>query len=335
MDRSNAEGFLSKHRLHKNILPYQRKLLALFILAIVVIAAYMMWGLTAKNIGYHVPRRAIKLLAVIVVSYAIGYSSVVFQTITNNTILTPSVMGLDSLYMFIQTAVVYFFGNREMQLMSGFMNFVLSVAFMVAASSLLYALLFQKESKNVYLVILSGMVLGQLFGGLSTFMQVVMDPNEFLSLQGKMFASFNNINSDLLWISLVVVVSIIVLTWCQMPQLDALSLGPDHAINLGVHYSQMVKWMFLLIAILVSIATVLVGPVMFLGILVVSLSRKLLITYKHTYRIAGAGLLGVIFLIGAMILVERLFSFETTVSVIVNFAGGAYFLYLMIKERSI
>ncbi|MBR3771606.1 MAG: iron chelate uptake ABC transporter family permease subunit, partial [Clostridium sp.] len=186
--------------------------------------------------------------------------------------------------------------------------------------------------KNIYFLVLAGMILGNLFGGMSTFMQVLLDPNEFLILQGKMFASFNNINTDLVGICTVIVVVVILSTYRDMKYLDVISLGQEQAINLGVPYKRVVMKTLMVISILISISTVLVGPITFLGILVVSLSREMQKTFKHTKLVTGAVVLGAFSLIFSILLVERVFAFETTSSVIINFVGGIYFIYIMIKE---
>lgn len=302
------------------------------VLTVVFLFAFILMGLTERNIHYFLPKRLIKVWTVLLVSYCIGYSAVTFQTITNNKILTPSVMGLDSLYLFIQTFVVFFFGSGSLTMMTGYTQFFISVGAMVGMSFLLFLLLFKGEGKNIYFLVLAGMILGNLFGGMSTFMQVLLDPNEFLILQGKMFASFNNINTDLVGISTLIVVIVILITYRDMKYLDVISLGQDHAINLGVPYKQVVMKTLMVISVLISISTVLVGPITFLGILVVSLSREMQQTYKHTKLVTGAVVLGAFSLISSILLVERVFAFETTSSVIINFVGGIYFIYIMIKE---
>jgi iron complex transport system permease protein len=45
-------------------------------------------------------------------------------------------------------------------------------------------------------------------------------------------------------------------------------------------------------------------------------------------------LMGVIALCGGQLLVERVFKFDTSISVIVNFIGGLYFLYLLLRETN-
>lgn len=316
-------------RKHKQ---YIRVIGITLLMGVVLSLCYIFIGLNDFNIGYFLPLRTQKVIAILLVSYCIGASSTIFQTITNNKILTPSVMGLDALYMFIQTVVIYFFGSQQLAMMQGYTDFIISVAFMIILTLFVFFLLFKKESNNVYFIVLAGMVIGGLFNGLSTFMQVLLDPNEFLILQGRMFASFNNINNDLLWISMAITILTIIWNWKSTSSLDVISLGREAGINLGVDYYRIVRKEWIIIALLVAVSTALVGPITFLGILLVSLSRQMISSYKHRYLILESTLLGFVFLMLGLIVVEKIFNFDTTISVIINFVGGIYFMYLMIKE---
>jgi iron complex transport system permease protein len=148
-----------------------------------------------------------------------------------------------------------------------------------------------------------------------------------------MFASFNNVNTDLLVISFVLVFAIFLYFRKFAKYLDVLSLGRDEAVNLGVDYDYVVKRLLIVIAILVSIATALVGPITFLGLLVANVAYQFMSTYRHSYLIASSCLISIIALVGGLLIVERVFTFSTTLSVIVNFIGGVYFIYLLLKEN--
>lgn len=311
------------------------KLLMLFLFALIGVGLFIGLGLTPRNMNFNLPRRIAKITAILLVSYSVAYSSVVFQTVTNNKILTPSVMGLDSLYMFIQTVVVFFFGARQLALMSDLTQFFISVILMTGSSMLLYVFLFKEDSRNIYFLILIGIVFGGLFGGLSNFMQVLLDPNEFLILQGRMFASFSNINVKLLSICAVIIILCLLFSLGDLKNLDVLSLGEYHAINLGIDYKKLVKKQFIVISVLVSVSTALVGPVTFLGILLTSLAREVIKGYRHNYLIVSAFLISVLSLVYSLFIVERMLNFETTMNVIINFVGGIYFIYIVLKESRI
>ena len=314
------------------MMEYKKKIHFLSIVLIMLIIFFVFLGLNSKNWEYALSRRIPKIVGIILTGSSIAFSSVVFQTITNNRILTPSVLGLDSLYIFIQTFIVFIFGSNSLIRVDQRFNFILAVGFMVLFSVILFRLLFKRENNNIFFLLLFGIVFGTFFQSLSSFMQFVIDPNEFLVVQNRMFASFNNINSDILWLALVGKILIIIYTYRFLSNLDVLSLGRENAINLGVDYDKVVKKMLIVISILVSISTALVGPITFLGLLVVNITRGLLNTYKHKYLIPGSMLISSITLVGGQLIAERVMNFSTPISVVINFVGGIYFIHILLRE---
>lgn len=310
----------------------RKKLILLGVIALAVVLLFLFQGLNKNNWDYNISKRVPKVIAIIITGGAIAYSSMIFQTVTNNRILTPSVLGLDSLYGFVQTLSVFIFGTSSVVMLNHKVNFGVSVLCMIFASLILYKFMF-KKSNNIYFLLLVGTVLGTLFKTLSTFMQVLIDPNEFEALQTSLYASFNNVNTDILFITIVIVLLIFAFMYDDIKKLDVLLLGRENAINLGINYDKLSKKILVVVAILVSVSTALVGPITFLGILIVNLSYEFFSTYKHSVLIAGASLMGVIALVGGQFIVERILNYTSTVSIIINFIGGAYFLYLLLKEN--
>ncbi len=307
------------------------KLWILIALAAAACGLYLFDNLNG-SFDYALPRRGVKVFAMVLTGVAIAYATVVFQTITHNRILTPSIMGLDSLYMLLQTVLIFFLGSGHITIINKQVNFLLSIAVMVIFALLFYKLLFKKDNQPIYFLLLIGIILGTFFGSVSTFLQVLIDPNEFQIVQDRMFASFNNVNADLVWISLLFIVVLIGLAWRHNPSLDVLSLGRDTAVNLGVGYDALVKKMLVLSAVLIAIATALVGPITFFGLIVANLSYQFFRSYKHSVVIAGASIISIVALVGGQWVVEHVFTFNTTLSVIINFIGGVYFIYLLLKE---
>ncbi|PFK40948.1 iron ABC transporter permease [Bacillus cereus] len=307
-------------------------LAVLAVLSVVAIGIFLFINLNINTLDYALPRRAKKLLAMVITGGAIAFSSMIFQTISNNRILTPSVIGLDSLYMFIQTFVVFVFGSQHFVMMNTNVNFLISISLMIVFALFLYKFLFKREGNNIYFLLLIGLIFGTFFQSLSSFMQVLIDPNEFQIVQGKMFASVNNVKTELLVTSIIGIALVLAYVYKELKLLDVLSLGREEAINLGVDYDKVVKKFLIVIAILVSISTALIGPITFLGLLVVNVARECLRTYEHKYLITGSIFISIIALVGGQLIVERVFEFNTTLSVIVNFVGGVYFIYLLLKE---
>lgn len=308
------------------------KMAALVLIAAGCCAIYLIHDLNG-SFDYALPRRAVKVIAMVLTGFTIAYSTVVFQTITHNRILTPSIMGLDSLYLLLQTVIIFFLGSSHMIVVNKQVNFLLSVTVMIMFALFLYRFLFKKGSQPIYFLLLVGIIVGTFFSSISTFLQVLIDPNEFQIVQDRMFASFNNINSDLVWMAIVIVMLVLIYAWRYVKYLDVLSLGREMAINLGVPYDSIVKQMLVIVAIFISISTALVGPITFFGLIVANLSYQFFNTYKHKTLINGAVFMSIIALVGGQWVVERIFTFSTTLSVIINFIGGVYFIYLLLKER--
>ena len=105
------------------------------------------------------------------------------------------------------------------------------------------------------------MIIGTLLGSLVTFLQVLIDPVEYLSLQNLLFASFSNIKPDLLYIAIAILLVAFIIGYRMLSDLDVMSLGRENAINLGVNYDRMVMNTLILSSVLIATATALVGPI--------------------------------------------------------------------------
>ena len=321
-----------KEKLKSNL---SKKLYIIGALIAVFSALFLIIGVSFEHFEYAMDQRIPKLIAIVITGFCIAFSSIVFQTITNNNILTPSVLGLDSLYILVQTIIIFLVGVDNTLITNKSNNFLLSVAVMVIASFILYKKLFEKANNNIFFLLLVGMVFGTLFKSLSTFMQVVIDPNEYSALQNNLYASFGNVNTNILFIAGIIIIALVPFIYDDIKSLDVISLGKEHAINLGVNYDKVVKKMMIVVAILVSVSTALVGPITFLGLLVTNVTKQIFRTYKHSYLICASILISILTLVSGQFLVERVFTFTTTISVIINFIGGVYFIYLLLKESRV
>lgn len=304
-----------------------------FLTVLLLVIAIYMFTFTGTKLDYVLPRRGFKVFAMILVSCGIAYSSIVFQTISANRILTPSIMGFDSFFLLIQSLLVYAYGDRTFQVLSSESNFLLSVGLMLLFSLVLYITIFRKESKSIYVLLLVGLLIGTLFRSVSSFIMILLDPNEFLVIQSAMFASFEVINLKLLGVSSVVLVAAMLYGIRFFKELDVLILGRENAISLGVDYNRLVRQNLMLISVMVSVSTALVGPITFLGVLVANLTYELVQSNKHAVLVFTCCLLTCITVIGGQYLVEHLFNMSTTVSIIINFIGGVYFIYLLLKSN--
>lgn len=306
-------------------------LLILLALALISAAAFMTLG-AKGSWSFVLAFRGVKLWALLMVAYAIAVSTVLFQTVTNNRILTPSVMGFDSLYVLVQTALIFVFTSATVVLIDPQIKFLAETALLVTFSALLYRWLFIGAERSLHLLVLVGIVFGVFFRSLSGFMQRVLDPNEFAVLQDSLFASFNSIDPTLLAISAVIIGAVTVIGLRLMHTFDVLSLGRAAAISLGVDYKRTVTIILVLVSVLIAVSTALVGPVMFFGLLVAALAHYLTGSGKHAHVLPAAILIAIICLVGGQVVLERLFAFDTALSIVIEFLGGIVFIGLILKR---
>ncbi len=307
------------------------RLAALAVVAAAVCALYLAWGLTG-NWQFLIGRRALTVATMVVVAVAIGMSTVLFHAVTANRILTPSVMGLDALYLALQTAIVFALGAQGASLVAGPARFVLELAAMVGASVALFGLVMGRFGRSLTLLLLVGILLGGLLRGVSSFLQRIMAPQEFIVLQDRFFADFTGADPVLLGTSGVLVAVLGVLVWTRRHELDVVALGHDLAVCLGVRHRRVTMQALAIVALLVGVATALVGPTLFFGLLVAHLAYAVLGTDRHAWTLPGAALSGVIALVGGQFLFERVLGLEGSLSMVVEFVGGLLFIGLILRR---
>lgn len=304
------------------------RLVLLAALAGVAIVMFLTLGVNG-HWDFALPFRGRKVLAMAVVGCAIALSTVMFQTITNNRILTPSIMGFDALYMLIQTLAIFFLGSVGLIQLGEATRFGVEVVAMTGFAGALYWWLFVAVQRSLDLLVLVGIVFGVMFRSVTELLQRVIDPTEFAVLQDAGFASFNAVNESLLGVTTIIVLLAAFGTWRLRHALDVLALGRDVAIGLGVNHRRATLVVLSLATVLVSVATALVGPVAFFGLLVAHLAYITIGSSEHRFTLPAAALIAVTTLVGGQSILERAFAFDTSLSIVIDFAGGALFLFLL------
>ena len=315
----------------------RKKMIVMFVLFILDAALYMTVGVKFENqklFEYSMKIRTPKLIAMMITAYAIGSAAIVFQSIINNTIVTPCLLGMDALYTMIHTILVFILGSGSALVVNANCSFLIDLVIMGVTATIIYSYLFKKTKHNVLYVLLIGTVLTSLFSSIQSTMTRIMDPNEYDTLLTTLVASFSNVNSEIMILSITVLLIVAIALRKELYILDVLTLGKEQAINLGVDYDASIRKLLLGVTLYIAVATAMVGPLAFLGLIIANLSRQLLRTYRHTQLISGSVLFGMIILIGGQLIVEKIFVYAIPVSVFITLFGGMYFLYLLLRRRT-
>lgn len=306
----------------------------LAVLGAVVLALTAVYLLTdvPGSLSFALEVRSRTLLAMAVVSTAVGVSTVVFHTITQNRILTPSIMGFDAFYVLISTIIVFFSGSAAFLAADALTLWLVQVVVMVAFSVLLFSWLFGGKRRSIHLMLLVGIVLGTFFRSFTEWMQRMLDPLDFQVLSDAMFASLTRPDETLLVLTAVLVVGACAVLVPLRRTLDVLTLGEPAAVGLGVDHRRVVMVLFGSVSLMIAASTALVGPILFFGLIVANLAYSYAGSFRHVWTLPTAVLLGMVCLLGGQLVLERVLGYGGTLSTVIDFAGGLFFLYLVLRK---
>ncbi len=269
----------------------------------------------------------------VIAAAAVGVATVLFQTITANRILTPGIMGFDAVFLAIQVVVAFAIGPALLVSAPPLASWIVELVLMGGAIVLLYWWLFLRRRLDLHVIVLAGLVLGVLFRSVTAFLQRLLDPDTFAIVQNLAFASFTSIDRELLVPTGVLVVVAVASLWPIRRALDVLSLGETTAISLGVEHRRVVMHVVVAIAAMVAASTALVGPVTFFGLIVATLAYGA-VGHRHLRSIPAAIAIGVIALVGGQLILDRVLGFGTELPVVIEFAGGLFFIILVLTGRA-
>lgn len=276
--------------------------------------------------------RATNLVVMLVVAFCQAIATVSFQTVTNNRIITPSIMGFESLYRVVQTSAVYFLGVAGVTAIQGVSQFLLQVALMVGFALLLYGWLLSGRYGNLQVMLLVGIILGAGLGSVSTFMQRLLTPSEFDVLAARLFGSISHADAAYLPYAIPLTAIAGGALWANAKNLNLLSLGRDAATSLGINHRRQTMVTLFFVSILMAVSTALVGPMTFLGFLVATLAYQLADTYDHRYIFPMSVAAAFIVLTGSYFVMKHVFYAQGVVSIIIELVGGGVFLLVLLRK---
>lgn len=245
---------MNKRAYRKNII----KLIVIALIAIIIVAAFLFIGVKFHNhklLRYAMKLRIPKVIAMIITAFAIGAATIIFQSVINNTIVTPCLLGMNALYTLIHTSVVFVLGSGSILFTNDNLSFLVDLVLMGIIATVVYSWLFKMTGHNVLYVLLVGTVLTSFFSSIQSTLTRVMDPNEYDTLLTSLVASFSNINSEIIIFSVIILALIGVIFRKELALLDVITLGKEQAINLGVDYDRCIRRLLLAVTLCIAVAT--------------------------------------------------------------------------------
>ena len=307
----------------------------LSVMVVLLVAAYLL--IPTKNSStvsnFILQRRFLKLLVMVIVSCAIPISTISFQTVVQNRFLTPGVLGIESLFVFIQSGLYYFESLVGVKVEQSVIIYSVTIAIQIGLLLLLMNASKGMMLSNFKVLLLLTMAFSMLLRNASTFLQVLMDPNEFDKLQSSLYPSFQKMNAQPMMIGVAIglFVLLMMVFYRIRHQLDALHLGVDGAKMLGINTKRLSNVVIVIVIIMSSLSTILVGPLQFLGFMIANLTYQLTKEYKHGVLWLFSAVFGLVIVLAAQLIVERIFLLTIPISVFIEGIGGVLYLILLVK----
>ena len=219
---------------------------------------------------------------------SLALSGLMLQTFFRNPLAGPSVLGISNGASLGVAIVMLAMGNvlGAAGEMGGGLHLGSSVSVVVGAfvGAVLVTLLYlvvTKFVKNNLVILILGIMVGYLSSSAVTLLNFFATVENVHSFVSWGMGSFSNVS--LVQLPLMCGVSIIgiVLALMHTKSFNALQLGENYAINLGINLSRVRRVVLLSTGILTAVTTAFCGPVSFIGLAVPHIARLLVRTSDH------------------------------------------------------
>ncbi len=269
------------------------------------------------------PRTAGCLLA----GAALAASGAIIQTVMSNPLAAPNVIGVNS-------GAGFFVAACSALLPAGLAVKASPVAAFLGAFScvMLVLLIAEKAGSSRIVLVLAGVAISGMFGaGTDTIVTLVPDALTGYSdfrIGGLAGVTMERI-MPAMWVILLCLAAALLLS----NELDLLTLGSDTAQSLGLPVRKLRVIALALAAALAGAAVSFSGLLGFVGLIVPHMVRRL-IGVESRNLIIGCALGGAALLTLCDIAARLVFApFELPVGIVLSFAGGPFFLWLLIRKR--
>lgn len=264
-----------------------------------------------------------RILLTFLVGAALSTSGAVLQGIFRNPLVDSYILGISSGAAFgASLAILY---SLDLVNTSAFIAGSLAVI-------LTYLIAGSNKQMSTISIVLSGMIISGVFMALLTVVQYISNPYK---LQAIVQWTMGNLHAAS-WIELkrafLSILISIVIVYLYRWRINLLALGDDAAKSVGVNPS-FDKLILIVCATLMTTTTVAVaGIISFYGLFLPHIVRMLLGS-DNSKSIPGNIFLGGSFLLLIDNLSRALFVFEVPIGIFTTILGGAFFVFLMRKNK--
>lgn len=284
------------------------------------------WDATEEYVLLHV--RLPRIAGAVLVGASLAAAGTVYQGIFRNPMVSPDILGASAGACFgAALGILLSLSDIGVELLA----FAMGLLAVIIAYSFSSAIGHRLD--DVLALVLSGMVVGNLFQAFTSGVKFVADPNSQLpEITFWIMGSLANVHEGnipvLAGVFAVSAVAIATICW----RLNVLSCGDDEALALGVNVSRTRKVAIIASTLLTSASVAISGMVGWVGLIIPHLTR-LLVGSDHRVSVPASMLMGASFLLVVDDLCRSIYTTEIPLSILTSLIGAPLFIYLMMKSR--
>jgi iron complex transport system permease protein len=266
-----------------------------------------------------------RVVMAILVGMMLSSSGVVVQTVFQNPLADPYIIGIAASATF-GSVIAYIFN------MPDFMYGVLAFIMSLISTFLVFKMAKKGSSVNVTTLLIIGIAVSSFLGSFTSFSMYLIGEDSFKITMWMMGYLGNATWERILLICPPLIFSLWYF-YMNRNNLDALLSGDEEAYSLGVDVNKLKIKMLSVSALIVAFSVAFSGMIGFVGLIIPHIIR-MIVGPSNSKLIPSAALAGAIFLLACDTFGRTILSpVEIPIGVVTSFFGAPFFLYLALKNK--
>jgi iron complex transport system permease protein len=271
--------------------------------------------------GYRLPR----LLLAMIAGASLSASGCAMQALFRNPLAEPYILGVASgASVGAALSIALSIGSIQSRLLLAFFSALLT-------SYLVYAIGTSSRFRDqTYAILLAGVAIASFFSGLTSLL-IYFSVQSMHKVVFWLMGSFSNPMWEEVYFALPFMVVGVVYLLATSWNLNALLLGDEHAIAVGINIERYRKSIIAVVALLTSATVAVSGVIGFVGIIIPHTVR-IMVGEEHQRLLPSTILLSTAFMPTIDVIARISVAGELPIGAITAILGGPFFLYLLLRR---
>ncbi len=278
-----------------------------------------------------------RVVLAILVGATLAVAGVGFQGLFRNPLADASLIGVGSGATLAAIFAIVLGGTLLLSFQTVLGQYLLNIsAFIGAILSILvvYRLSRSQGKTHVAIMLLAGIAINAIVGAASGLITLAAKDEQLRTITFWSLGSLGGAN----WKNILALLPFVVVTTVVMPfmgkPLNALALGEQDAVSMGIPIERVKNIIMIVCAIGVGACVAMTGMIGFVGLVIPHIFR-LLLGPEHKKLIIVSALGGAILLLLSDLVSRTIIApVEIPIGIITSLIGGPFFIYLLLKEKN-